>query len=68
MQASWMPVQSKRDLEKLQGVLEPKLAIRRVSPLSGMLSLSWSLIGWEQLVEEVYLQVEPWGVVRQAPG
>lgn len=48
-------LQSKDSLEKLLGVLEPKLVIRALSPLPGRLPQPCSVIGWEQLAEEVYL-------------
>ena len=53
-----MAIQSKGGLEKLLGILEPKLAIRGVSYLPCILSLPCSVIGLEQLVEEIYLHVE----------
>lgn len=48
-------LQSKDSLEKLLGVLEPKLVIRGLSPLPGRLSQPCSVIVWEQLAEEDYL-------------
>ena len=50
-----MAIQSKEGLEKLLGVLEPKMVIRGLSLLPGRLSQPCSVIGWEQLAEDVYL-------------